>query len=384
VDKRRDPPENRPLRIAHLTSAHSRNDVRVFLKECRSLAKLGHEVTLVVIDGRGSSSVDGVRVVDAGRRAGHRLGRIISGAARVFIAARRLRADVYHIHDPELIPWGLLLRAEGARVIYDAHEHVPEDILSKHYLPAQLVKPLASVLGAFELGAAKRMSGVIAATPHIADRFRAHCATVEGIYNFPLTDELARAAPWEARARQACYVGGVSLNRGIREVAQAARLCRAKVVVAGPLWDGLDSLKVEEIPGWSNLCYVGQLPREKVADVMAQSRVGVVTFLAIQSHRNALPNKLFEYMSAGIPVVASNFPLWREIVDETGSGLCVDPSDPEAIAAAIDELVENETLARQCSANGIQAVAEKFNWSTQERKLSRLYDRVVWGDRACE
>ncbi len=384
MDKPRDVAGNGPLRIAHLTSAHSRNDVRVFLKECRSLAKLGHEVTLVVIDGRGSSSVDGVRVVDAGRRAGHRLGRAISGAARVFMAARRLRSDLYHIHDPELIPWGLLLRATGAKVIYDAHEHVPEDILSKHYLPAPLVKPLARVLGAFELGAAKRMSGVVAATPHIADRFRARCRMVEGVYNFPLADELARAAPWQARARQACYVGGVSVNRGIREVAQAARLCRSKVVVAGPLWDGLDPQKVAEIPGWGQLCYVGQLSREKVADVMAQSRVGVVTFLAIESHRNALPNKLFEYMSAGIPVVASNFPLWREIVDETGSGLCVDPGDPEAIAAAIDELVENETLARQCGANGIKAVAGKFNWGTQERKLSQLYDRVVSGNRTGE
>lgn len=366
-----------PLKIAHLTSAHARNDVRVFLKECRSLAELGHQVALVVTDGKGTSTVDGVQIVDAGRRSSRRLGRAISGAARVFRAARRLRADIYHIHDPELIPWALLLRAGGAKVVYDAHEHLPEDVLAKHYLPPLLVKPLSRVLGAFEMGAARRMSAVVGATPHIAERFRRSCATVEGVYNFPLAGELARAAPWESRERQACYIGGVSVNRGIRELARAAELCRSKIVVAGPLWDGLDTRQAGEMPGWQSVDYLGQIPRDKVAEVMARSRVGVVTFLPIESHRNALPNKLFEYMSAGIPVVASNFPLWRQIVEETGSGLCVDPGEPEAIAEAIDRLVEDESFARQCAENGTRAVADQYNWATQARKLDLLYERVA-------
>lgn len=320
--------------------------------------------------------VDGVQVVDAGRRSGRRLGRAISGAARVFQAARRLRADIYHIHDPELIPWALLLRAAGAKVVYDAHEHVPEDILAKHYLPPLLVKPLSRVLGAFEMGAARRMSAVVAATPHIAERFRGSCAAVEGVYNFPLADELAPTAPWESRDRQACYIGGVSVNRGIREIARAAELCRSKIVVAGPLWDGLDTRQAGEMPGWQRVHYMGQIPRGRVAEVMARSRVGVVTFLPIESHCNALPNKLFEYMSAGIPVVASNFLLWREIVDETGSGLCVDPSDPEAIAEAIDRLAEDQRLARECGENGMMAVSKKYNWATQACKLAQLYRRL--------
>lgn len=377
MDKRADTARSGPLKVAHLTSAHSRNDVRIFLKECRSLAELGHQVALVVTDGHGSATVDGVRVVDAGRRIGARLGRVVAGAARVFRAARKLRADIYHVHDPELIPWAVLLRAGGASVVYDAHEHVPEDILSKHYLPPLLVKPLSRVVGAFELGAAKRLSAVVGATPHIVERFSGSCRAVEGVYNFPLIDELVRAAPWESRGLQACYIGGVSVNRGIRQVAKAAALCRAKVVVAGPLWDGLDTLNVGEIPGWKQVNYLGQLSRGQVAEVMAHSRVGVVTFLATESHRNALPNKLFEYMSAGIPVVASNFPLWREIVDATGSGLCVDPSQPEAIAEAINRLVEDEPFARECGNNGMRAVAEKYNWATQASKLARLYDHLA-------
>ncbi|MGH8289019.1 MAG: glycosyltransferase [Steroidobacteraceae bacterium] len=349
----------------------------MFIKECRSLAGPDHRVSLVITDGQGSSTVDGVEIVDAGRRSSRRLGRAIAGAARVFRAARRLRADIYHIHDPELIPWALLLRAGGAKVVYDAHEHVPDDILSKHYLPRPLVRPLSRIVGMLELAAAKRLSAVAAATPHIAERFRGVCPAVEGIYNFPLIDELARAAPWQSRVRQACYTGGVSTNRGIRQLAKAAELCRSKVVIAGPLWDGLDMQKARELPGWQHLDYLGQISRDQVADLMARSRVGVVTFLPTESHRTALPNKLFEYMSAGIPVVASNFPLWREIVDETGSGLCVDPEDPRAIAEAMDRLTEDEPFSRRCADNGIRAVAEKYNWATQACKLEQLYRRLA-------
>jgi glycosyltransferase involved in cell wall biosynthesis len=368
--------ERGTARVAHLTSAHSRADVRIFLKECRSLAAAGFEVFLIVSDGQGSTLTEGVHIVDVGPRAARRLGRALVTAARVFAAARRLRADIYHFHDPELIPWALLLRMAGAQVVYDAHENLSDDILSKHYLPAALLRPLSLIVGRCELLAARGLSAVVAATPDILQRFKNAPALSAGVYNFPLASELLQSTSWERRTPQACYIGGISVNRGVRQLAAAALQCRTRLVLAGPLWDGLTSEAAAAMPGWERLSYRGVIARSAVADLMGQSRVGVVTFLPTINHVNALPNKLFEYMSAGIPVVASDFPQWREIVGATGSGLCVDPTDPAAIAAAIDRLAGDAQFGEECGRNGARAVASEFNWTPQVAKLLEVYRQL--------
>jgi glycosyltransferase involved in cell wall biosynthesis len=368
-----------PVRVAHLTSAHSRTDVRIFLKECRSVAAAGFEVYLIVADGQGAAMVDGVHIVDVGPPRGGRAGRALLTAARVFAAAQRLRPDICHFHDPELLPWGLLLRSRGARVVYDAHEHVAHDILTKHYLPlpAPLLRPLSFIVGHCELLASRGLSAVVAATPEILERFSSVPALrAVGVYNFPLTEELLQTGSWDRRELQACYIGGISVNRGVRELAAAAERCQTRIVLAGPMWDGLTAAQATTMPGWSRVSYRGVISRDEVAGVMGRSRVGIVTFLPVVNHVNALPNKLFEYMSAGIPVVASDFPLWREIVTATGCGLCVDPTDPAAIAAAIDRLAGDAQFGAECGRNGARAVASEFNWSAQARKLLELYRQL--------
>lgn len=363
-------------RVVHMSSVHPRNDIRIFVKECRSLAAAGFEVFFVVADGQGPQVVDGVRIVDAGKRSAGRLGRAALTTARVFAAARRLHADIYHFHDPELIPWGLLLRLTGAQVVYDTHEHLAEDILAKHYLPAALRTPVSIVAGRAEVLAARGMSAVVAATPHIMGRFPVRSVRRAGVYNYPRAEEMASRGSWVQRNIQACYVGGISINRGIRELAAAAALCRTPIEIAGPLWDGLTLEAAARLPGWARMNYRGVIARTEVGEVMARSRVGIVTFLPAVSHIKALPNKLFEYMSAGIPVVASDFPLWREIVEATGSGLCVNPADPAAIAAAIDRLAEDAKFGEACGRNGAQAVAGEYNWSAQAQKLLELYQQL--------
>lgn len=364
------------IRVAHLTSAHSRADVRIFLKECRSLAAAGFEVFLVVADGQGAASVEGVNIVDVGARSRSRTGRALSTARRVFAAAQRLRADICHFHDPELMPWGLLLRLAGSQVVYDAHENLPDDVLSKHYLPSAMLRPVSYIAGRLELIGSKRLNAVVAATPDILQRFQATPTLAAGVYNFPLAAELLSMGEWDSRCAQACYVGGISANRGIREIAAAADRCQTRIILAGPFWDGLTYDQASALPGWSRVEYRGVIPRAGVAEVMARSRVGIVTLLPTASHLNSLPTKLFEYMSAGLAVVASNFALWREIVAETGSGLCVDPRDPAAIAEAIDRLAGDTQFGAECGRNGVRAVAGRFNWATQAQKLLALYEQL--------
>jgi glycosyltransferase involved in cell wall biosynthesis len=103
----------------------------------------------------------------------------------------------------------------------------------------------------------------------------------------------------------------------------------------------------------------------------------VVVFKPAANHVRAQPTKLFEYMSAGLPVIASNFPLWREIVERNNCGICVDPLSPAALAEAIRWLIQHPDAAREMGANGRRAVRTTYNWEPEGRKLTTLYRSLL-------
>jgi glycosyltransferase involved in cell wall biosynthesis len=367
------------MKIAHLTSAHPRHDVRIFARQCRSLAAAGHQVTLVVADGNGEEMRDGVAITDAGRSRS-RFARMTGATYRVFTKAKALEADVYQLHDPELLPVGLALKKAGNRVIFDAHEDVPLQILAKDYLPAFMRPAVSASFAVFERLACRRLDAVIAATPAIREKFARIGIRTQTVANFPLEDEFAAVMSGNTKAAEVCYVGAISRIRGIRQVVEAIGLCRADVRLnlVGALGDGLKA-ELACLPGWQKVNAYGFLPRREVARVLARSAAGLVTFLPSPNHTAAQPNKMFEYMAAGIAVIASDFPLWREIVEGTQSGICVDPSDPVAIAAAIDRVAGNPEEMRRMGANGYRAVMTCYNWRSEERKLLGLYSALGQG-----
>lgn len=361
-------------RIAHLSSAHPRNDTRIFMKQCRTLAAHGHEVTLVVADGKGNERRDGVTIADVGRLPG-RLQRIFRTTRRVFDQAVALDADIYHLHDPELIPIGLKLKRRGKIVIFDSHEDVPRQLLSKPYLGPVAQRVLSRAFALFERYACARFDGIIAATPFIRDSFlKIHPLTVD-VNNFPMADELDAADGSTSKRSEVCYVGGIGEIRGIRELVHACALMgsSARLNLVGRFSETAVEAQLKAHPGWAKVNDLGFLDRPGVRDVMQRSVAGVVNFLPLPNHLDSLPTKMFEYMSSGIPVIASDFPLWREIIEGNRCGLCVDPCDPKAIAAAIDYLLANPAIARSMGENGRKAVQEKYNWSVQATRLIDFY-----------
>lgn len=339
------------------------------------MAKRGHEVTLVVADAHGDAWQDGVRILDVGASRG-RLDRVLRSSRRVCDRGIGIAADIYVLHDPELIPAGMRLKKLGCKVVFDSHEDVPVQVRGKPYLGPTTAALLARGYGTYERYACGRFDGVVGATALIRDKFRAINARTIDINNYPILDEFSQPCNWSDKAMQVCYVGNIAAMRGVREVVKACTLLRtpATLALAGTFETSALAAEVAIHPGWRRVKALGHLDRAGVRDVMAQSMAGLVTLHPQANYLEALPVKMFEYMAAGIPVIASNFPLWRDIIDGAGCGLCVNPLDPSAIAAAIDHLITRPDEAKQMGIRGQRAAMDKYNWTIESHKLLNFYE----------
>jgi glycosyltransferase involved in cell wall biosynthesis len=362
-------------KVCHLSSVHYAKDVRIFHKECASLAAAGYDVTLIIPDAEDHIE-KGVKVAAVAKPANRRE-RMTKTIMSVYNRALETDAELYHFHDAELFPVGLALKARGKRVIFDSHEDLPRQILSKPWIHPALRKVVAGVGEFIEDNAAKRLDAVIAATPTIGDRFAAQGVTTEVVNNYPILDELSLGpVDWSKKKRQAFYVGGITAIRGAREMVAAIAFTDASLIMGGPVEASLqDDLK--RASAHENIDLPGFLDRPTVARHLGESMVGLCVLHPTANYVDATPIKLFEYMASELPVIASDFPRWRELVGDSGAAIFVDPLDPAAIGGAIQHLVDHPDEAEAMGKRGRQRVVDGFNWGVEVKKLFALYERLL-------
>ena len=367
------------ISITHLTSAHTRNDTRIFLKMCISLAKnKNFSVSFIVADGKGDEIKNNVKIVDVGAKVGGRILRMTKTVKKIFEKAVELNSDVYHLHDPELIPIGLKLKKLGKKVVFDSHEDVGKDIISKDWIPYIIRKFVSITYNSYEKYACKKFDYIITATPYIKNKFLNINKNSIDINNFPILGELSNDTPWSEKKDEVCYVGGIAQIRGIKELVKAMEFTtKTKLNLIGAFSEKMVEEETKSYKGWQKINEFGFLGRDQVANVMSCSKAGIVTFHPLPNHIDAQPNKMFEYMSAGLPIITSNFPLWKEIVEGNNCGICINPLEPKEIAQAIEYIITHSNEAKQMGQNGKKAVLEKYNWGVEEKKLFEIYKELI-------
>jgi glycosyltransferase involved in cell wall biosynthesis len=363
------------IRVCHLTSVHRADDIRIFVKECVSLAAAGFDTHLVA-PAEKNYTEKGVHVHGISKAGGRRISRMWKTVNAVYQKAIEINADIYHLHDPELLRIALKLKRKGKKVIYDAHEDVPKQILAKHWIPGPFRNFFARIFRHYENQKVSRLSGVITSTPGIRDRLLKVNKNCTDINNYPLLSEFQEASQNTVR-NGICYIGGITEKRGIMQLLNI--LSKEKNItleLAGAFSPAGLEVKVTSHPNWRWVTYHGLVNRKQICEILSRCKVGMVTLLPTPNHLESQPIKMFEYMAAGLPVIASDFPFWKQIVEKKVCGICVNPFDEKAIQKAVIYLLNHPEEAQKMGENGRNAVLNEYNWEAESKKLVAFYQSI--------
>lgn len=368
------------VRVCHFTSVHSTEDERIFYKECVSLASEGYEVILV---GPGKSRKDkGVNVIGVGEKPLSRIKRMLFFSRIVYKKALSFDCDIYHFHDPELLSYALKLKKIGKIVIFDSHEDVPAQFDEKKYLPKIIRVIAAKYYIRLEKKVLKVVDAAISVTPHIVDRLNEYCKTIM-VTNYPrISNSNIDKSNLDVKKEKAvCFTGTINEGWCHSNIAKSIGLLND---IEYHLYGKADKeyiKSLEELAGENKLIYKGFVKHDEILTVQSRYIAGMCLcdYCANTGWKiGTLGNtKIFEYMYAGIPIICTDFDLWKDIVDKYECGIYVNPNNVDEIAKAINYYVDNMETVAIHGENGRRAVIKEYTWQHEEKKLLNLYSSLV-------
>jgi glycosyltransferase involved in cell wall biosynthesis len=369
-------------RVCHLSNLHVAFDTRIFFRFCRSLAK-HYDVTLIAVHPR-EEVVNGIRIVPI-RRLKSRYFEMATASFRMFPKALRARAHIYHIHDPELIPCGLWLRLLGKKVIFDVHENFAADIADKPWIRHK--KPLAALFAWWEKRAVRRFELLLAENSY-APHYDALGARYTVVLNYPDLPFFRPYRKLEPRqAEHLFYIGILLETRGLYEIAEALYLLKQQGRIfhfhcIGELYSRLEQ-GLQKLPFFEGikdqLHFYGRMRLDEGYALSMDMGIGLCIIHPMKNSVESYPTKMFEYMSIGLPLIASDFPLYRNVVEQHACGLCVDPLKPSDLALAILRIAGDDALRLQMAKNGVNAAEAHYSWESQEKLVLEVYEKLSAG-----
>ncbi|BAC14882.1 glycosyltransferase (capsular polysaccharide synthesis) [Oceanobacillus iheyensis HTE831] len=363
-------------RVVQLTTVHHPYDPRIYHKECKSLQKAGFEVFLLAKEDKNSERKEVPIKHIKLKSYTSRLKRMTIGALAAYKQAKKLNADVYHFHDPELLPVGWLLKNKSNHVIYDIHEDYITSIMQKDYMSRPIRKLIAFTYKTMERFFSKNME-LCLAEKYYQDIY----PTGKCILNYPtINQKISEHHRTGTPEYKLLYTGNVTLDRGALIHARIPVIDeRMEVYYVGKCPNQLaeqiynkaatrkDNIQIEGIDQF--------VEKEDIEERYLQHNwlAGIALFPPTEHYMKKELTKFFEYMNAGIPVICSNFPVWENFINKHQCGITVDPYNDQEIKDAISYLVENPDKAEEMGANGKKAVQNELNWEVEENKLKTWY-----------
>ena len=366
------------MKVCVITTAHPPDDVRIN-KEIRTILKAGHSV--IYIAPQGSFEIDNVDYIPISKYTS-RMKRFIFGTKEALKKAFAVDADIYHFHDPELINIGIKLKKAGKRVIYDIHENYPFVILQKAWIPSFLRKTLAKIIDIKERKAVSEFDGIVVVVPQQLQRFK-RVKNIAILPNYPESIVFKRIPENKQNDKlRFVYVGSLDEDRAITEMIKAYEILLKKGYeiefhLAGPIYTERIRLSVKRaMETLSGFHYHGRVPYTKALEITAGSDVGMLVIHRGKSKEESSPLKMFEYMAFGLPIVASNFSYWKDILNNPNCALYVEPESVEDIAEKMELLVKDQVLRKALGNTGREKI-KYYTWESIEKNLIELYKRTL-------
>lgn len=369
-------------KICQLTSVHARYDTRIFQKISTSLADLNKDVFLIVADGKGNEVKNKINIFDIGLEQG-RIKRILFTSKRILKKAIELDCEIYHFHDPELFSIAIKLKKLGKKVIFDSHEYLPGQIMDKEYLPKVFRKFISFLIRKYYNVNIKKLDAVFTVTPHIIKQLNKNSDNVFLLTNYPIiSNEYNNFSKEEYFLREnAIFYAGTIYPTSQQDIIIKAieNIDKIKYSLVGNI-DDKHKQKLSELPAWEKVNLISFVPKTELDKIANNVTIGMAIFDYIPNLGYKIGslgvNKIFEYMFYGLPIICTDFELWKDIINKYNCGICVNPNNVSEISEAIKYLISNKEEAYKMGQNGRAAVIKEFNWSAQEKKLFEIYNTL--------
>lgn len=372
--------KNNIKKICHVTSVHPRYDIRIFEKECKSLSKY-YDVQLVVADDLGDEIIDDINILDVGKEK-NRFRRMFVSTWKIYKKIKNIDASVFHFHDPELIPIGMLLILSGKKIIFDIHENIYEQVKIKEWIPNIALLFLLPIIKVVNVLISINFNLILAEISYSKIYSKRKNKYIINILNYPKINMLEPYINNNRIESGLFYIGNINNYRGLDVILDSLLVLKENKIkftmhFVGILQEEIDWESYSTIREY--IKFYGYLNMLEGYEISKKCKVGLAILKPVGNYIESVPTKIFEYMSVKMPYIASDFKTWRDYFTEEECGIYVNPESYVELSKALEHLLTNQKLVNQLGYNGRRAIEHRFNWKSEEVKLFTFYKNILTG-----